>query len=429
MFGILGTSSSNSNDNQDKFTSVFIMVVMFLFVLTNVSRRYYDDPIMFKIQKQKYTLTQCKKYAALVPGDEDLTLDQKFQKHYYQVLNIAKARSSFSYLASTLGLSIATKDMRNSIIKDPFFAESGHFSRAKFLAHIKKIGISEHDYYELRREDLLHRQLQFLLSSGYSIPPHIALRFVSGYKAKRHFKVASVKHSEVKIQYSQKELVDFYNENQEKFQTPKKYKYTAVSLSLKEIPQQEYNLLQKMIDNGNLDGILKSYPKAVRQRLNQEEANYKFNSFVDQRDRIFKLGECSSFFQKDVFWIIKIEEVIESEQLPFEAVKESVVKLFDKKNKPLSIKLQNLHWKPLSFSAENFYSFDLPMEVKKAVFSLPVGKMQEFHFEGISYFLIVDSIDFSGISISEYDFSAFRSKINQEILQAIIASLVLSIES
>lgn len=391
----LNSNSNSNNENstsQDNFSSSFIFVMMIVYAITSLYRGG-SDPVMFKVGGAKYTLTMCKKYLACINDPYVLSHDDKFQKHYYEVLEIAQKRAVITELCKGLGLKVSDEDMKKSILNDPLFFQDGVFSRDVFLSYLAALRVSETEFYALRREDLLHKQFWYFVKNAYHLPESAIEFFNNAYYAKRRFKLAVAPHSAIKISYTEKDLRRFYEKNLDLFKTPKNYTYVAWRLN-KELVHHEADrvLLNRYIENRNF--------KAVGDNYKGEFLDHQALSdiFGDQLQyfsygRSFELNDCICFAWEDSLYFVMVSQVEESKTLSFEEVKESVISLYEEKTKALKVNKKTLVWKQCECDGSDYSNVALPFDLAEVVFDMNIGEEVSFTRDGVTYFLKMESFE------------------------------------
>ncbi|WP_342262053.1 peptidylprolyl isomerase [Alphaproteobacteria bacterium endosymbiont of Tiliacea citrago] len=386
--------NNNNQSKNDKFTSSFIMIMMVFFIFGSVFRNFYSDAPLFKIGWTKYSMADCKKYIAYVKDSSDLSKEMKFQKNIYEVIKIAQQKAAITSFCKKLGLKISNYDVKKSIQNDSRFLDGNMFSRNKFLDFLKSSMLSENEYYDLKKEELLHLQFWFFIKNSYSLNEQFIKEFDKAYFSYRYIKYSIVNHKDVVLNYYEKDLLDFYEKNKEKFKTYKQYTYEGFKIETKFFSQEDLNFLDRVIKNNNFQSIIKNYPQYTT-KVSHDQLVYLFKGGLNYHsDKInAEKGNCFYFASDGTFaYVVKVVDIKPAKQLSFYEVKDVVRKIYELEKKPFCVNKKNIKWKKTKLNAANFYQGDLPYRVSKRIFSFPLNSVQEIHENGVSYFIIVEKI-------------------------------------
>lgn len=428
--------TGDSCSSKNTFNSYFVLGMLFVLVVSSLFNRFSNDPVWFKIGWTNYTASYCRRYIAYAPKNSALTADERFRTYYYHIMHTARKKILISNVCDSLGLVISDNDMRDSIINDLTFYKDGGFSRAKFIEHIAELGVSEHEFYELRREELRHEQFWYLLENSYPLPIDLVKKFNRAYNAVRHIRFAKVDHADIKLKYSEADLLNFYKKNKSKFKSQPKFSYDVLAVSVRNFSDADRVFLNRVIKNNNFDSIMKNYPNDTysipfsefSSRFKSEAVDSWIQAFSSSyREKEVEVGDCLYFSADEKFYVLRVTSIQKAKQIPFSQAKDSVKRLYENVHKPKAIDVNSLKWQNGACSVCNYRSLNLPSHISAEIFSLPIGVISSFRDGGCSYFVVLDSIS-EPVSCDDSDDFLLRGFLNKEIREA-IASYLLSYAS
>lgn len=388
------------------------------------------NPVVARVGSSAIKLTDVRKYANLIrlPENIDRNNPQVQQKIFNEALGLIIRRSLVTQECKRLGFVITNEQVVESIKKQQIFWENGKFSRAKFLAHLGKLGISEMEYKSIHKEDLLHSQWRFLLKNAYIIPEHAATTFADAYSQKRSGRYIVIDRNKIVVpKPSNVQLEKFYKDNIDSFKMPQEKIYKL--LVLKEanekiesmLQSQKFSAVEKkyasasIMSNGDEKEINALFPEQLISSLNQLELKEGQNTTI--------FGAGSKYYAAK---LVKIKPAFTPE---FSQVKAKVIKEYEKAYRMHHATVQNkaAHrgWFRLSDIKMGNSYLGMPDNVLQMLFKNCVGKISRYDEGDSTYYTVVDSIK-PGKNTSEEIQSAsvyLQDAIANEVVYAAMSSL------
>lgn len=298
-----------------------------------------------------------------------------------------------------LGLVISDDLIKESIVGKPiFFDENYDYSEHKFKECLSEWGISESDYYDLIREDLLIKQYYFFLRNSYILSQRIVDRYKKQYSKILLLKFGKINHDKVvkkfsNIVVSDEDLSIFFEANKDMFSLFNRADYELYELKNTD---QNRTLLNFYIKNKMKDIILRNFEHKLVNLYETGKQDLIYT--VDHTLSYEKESDVYKIFynidnDKDYLLIIKKPaEYVERSysEIPIEELKTKY--LFVKAKSEVNESFID-DWETKEISAQDYFVPGIPSKFIKQMFTAKVKTQKVFQDEKSTYFITVESVN------------------------------------
>ena len=280
-----------------------------------------------------------------------------------QTINTMVTRSLYDLAARDIGVVASDNAVQNSILEIEYFKKpGGEFDSELFSSYLRKIGMSEEQFFIGARQDLKRSQFLGSLRESISVPQPM---IKSLYKYRNEKRIAEIlyinplKFKGLKLP-DETQISTYYEKSKNNFQSPEYRNVTVASLSISNLAAKTTIDEQEVIDayNSNTDDFMEPERRKYKQGifLDKENALKAISliklgsSFIDSvnkisgvppintgpvsinqigeealAEKIFstKINEVQGPIESSLGWhVILVESIVKSKVQPLASVKE-----------------------------------------------------------------------------------------------------------
>lgn len=412
---------------KDSLHNYLIATCLFVFAFVTLMQKGgsgVNNPVVAKVGSVKIKVSDVRKYIGLIelPEGVDRNSEEVQSYLFHRALEVAIRRSLITQECKSLGLVVSKNKVKESILKNENFQVEGTFYRNKFLGQLAKNGITEYQFMEIEKENLLHKQWYFIISNSYKISKNVMCTVESAFRQKRSIRYGSVFHNSVSVPNpTEVQLKKFYEENKVIFEVKARKVYEIAEVEGKS--EVDLQVMNKMMVNKKFALAVKKY--GLKTFFSNNSLPYYTNliNAVDKQD--LEIGESTGLYSMNgKHYSLKLVKIISSYIPDFNSIKKQVKAEYIKNFQKNNVSSSNVNWKNyynLSYNSQ----IDLPADVVEAIFNSPKGKVMKIQKNDITYFFIIDSITHSKEKTADIELisSYVYSNMNNEIIEAALRTL------
>lgn len=187
----------------------------------------------------------------------------------------ASRRYPIAKEALKLGFIVDESEVEKSILQDKRFLNGqGNFIRKKFNDFLKKHEITEFQFREFIKIELLIEQYDKFIINNYAIPSELNDLVKRRYLSKRSIVYSVVNENNINVDVSKKKILDYYRANIRKFDNFEKAEY-----NLYKIKKMDRSFIRNMINYGDKDCLKDDRFKLVKSELVDDILGNNVKSF------------------------------------------------------------------------------------------------------------------------------------------------------
>ena len=172
-----------------------------------------------------------------------------------------------------IDLSVSDKTIASLIYADPLFQDSkGNFDKEKFQNILRANGVSEKSFFANRRRSLAQMHLLTAVSVGNHSPAALSFPVFQSLTQKCSFRIATILEDRIHVDYTDKDLKQFYDAHPDYFKIPE---------------YRDFKLI--VLDPNKIGSRISISDKEIEQAYNEQKENY-----VTPETRSFSLVVCQS---------------------------------------------------------------------------------------------------------------------------------------
>jgi peptidyl-prolyl cis-trans isomerase D len=201
-----------------------------------------------------------------------------------QALEQLVARAAVKTHADELGLALSDATLAELLRNDPDFAgPDGKFSKLQFDGLLRQIGMTEHQFLALKREDELRREVTEAMSSAIVVPTPFVDDLNSWREETRTLEHVEIPASKVTVaEPDDAKLKDAYETNKAKFFTPE-YRKLAVLLLTPDELKKDVTISDDELKTAYTE-TKESYDQPEQRRLQQIAFKDKASAEAARKD-------------------------------------------------------------------------------------------------------------------------------------------------
>ena len=222
----------------------------------------------------------------------DLSAEQQKQLYPY-VLESMVNNLLIEREIERLNLRITDDQIKQSIVNDTNFKTSeGTFERARFESFLHNIQMTEKNFVDTLRKDMLRRQLVQTLVKGASAPQTLSTRLYSYNQQRRILQIVPIESNALTLakEPTDAEIQDYFTKNPAKFTAPEYRDITALildtALTLKTIKITEDQIKQHFETHEDefKDRTFDQVKEEIRLQLEKKQANEDLFALTNKID-------------------------------------------------------------------------------------------------------------------------------------------------
>lgn len=309
---------------------------------------------------------------------------------YGQILSNLTSRALLDNRAEFLGLNVSNAAIAGIIRRTPDFQINGKFSPEKFDAILYSAGLSEDNYANYVRGEVLRSMATSGISVKLSAPEFASVAFYKSRYALRKIEFSKISYSDFGISKNptDAQLAEVYAQNPKIIPEVRNVNYVFVNAKMANPDSYDngYAIAQKLEDaiiggESMQDAAKKHGAKFVS--VNSLSANKKSGDSVLTDSMVAKIFEMDSGIESEIteinsgFVILRVEKIITAHAAPLSTVRNEITKLWrlNEQKKSAYIKANEL------LTAKKFGGQTItvgrtdgaPIDVLNAVFANSVG--------------------------------------------------------
>lgn len=351
------------------------------------------NPVVAIVGKKKIRASDVRRYMSLIripEGVEDSTYVQNYI--FMNAMELVIQRTILTQECERLGFVVSDEKIAEFIRKQPQFCINGKFSRELFLAELAKLKLTEMDYKEIVKENLLHKQLFFMWSSTFIIPKKILRAIACARTQKRNARFSKVYHNSIIVpKLSDAQLKAYFNKNKEKFKEKENKIFKIIKITDEKLVQKvNFSLYRQKFDQVATDSKLNvevynstnlsNLPAGVVKQINEISENIKLG--IGENSSLYMIGN-----EYYAFKLIKSEPGFIP---PFESIKSKVREVY--REEYIKNHIAPRGWTQITDLKIGSNVDGIPSCVLEAIFFNPIGQTVKIHQSDCTYIVIVDSI-------------------------------------
>ncbi|MEA3316319.1 MAG: peptidylprolyl isomerase [Campylobacterota bacterium] len=225
--------------------------------------------------------------------------------------------------AQELGLIVTDNELAKELLKIESFYKDGKFDKATYMSVLKLNRRTALEFEEQLKQDLLVQKVQKIFNSP--LEKNEISNISNLVYMEDKVSLSIINKSDIKVDYKDSELKEFWNKNKENYKSEKKYKVnyfkvdndtTKTQKEMKRVALKEYVKLKK--------GTLEFNKDIIISKNNSFFNIENFNKIIENNiNTVIK-----PFYNEDNYYIVKIEKEIEPSILAYDDVKEQILLQF-----------------------------------------------------------------------------------------------------
>ena len=228
-----------------------ISFIFWLFTVQDIKQMFGMKRCVVAVEDKCVSIREFR-YNLVLSGNFDINEPERKRILIDQVLTAVVQREILFSRAKDAGVYVSSAEVLDFITKNPSFQENGRFSPRKYTDFIERLGLTAEEYEEILRKDMVARRFfKTIFSVNYFTDEErdFIERIVN---TKFDGEAYLIKKSEIikDIKISEKEILDYYKKNQERFKTEEKYVIRIWRLDRKEKALKLYNDLKNGLHEG-----------------------------------------------------------------------------------------------------------------------------------------------------------------------------------
>ena len=227
---------------------IIITLVAITFVFWGISNYQHGqvDTTLVEVNGESITLPEFKsayeqmRQQVFARMGKDFQFTEKFDKQFKkQVLDNVIGEKVLAQAASSMGFYVPMSQAEQVLTQIPAFQENGAFSRQRFLQVLMNLSLSERQFLEKLRTDLLIDQVRSgIINSAFVLPNEVndVIKLTQQTRNIRYLLITRDRFAK-EITISDNDIKKYYQAHQEEFKTPEKISVEYLELSLPQLQQ------------------------------------------------------------------------------------------------------------------------------------------------------------------------------------------------